>query len=144
MGHTATIDAMHGEGLDMATGDRHIRLEDGPVVHDHLIFRDVHGAWWAYSDGSILYATERDELLLQVAGAVGASTDLEDLNGRYTRAAERVAQHRAEDEAREVFDGNRPPNTGRCPTCGGTGKVHKGAGTVKCDTCDGKGVVPTN
>jgi hypothetical protein len=144
MESTATINATRDEEAGMTTDGQHIRLVDGPVVHDHLIFQDDNGAWWAYNDGSLLYATGRDEVLVKVAEATGSSTDLEDLHGRYSRAMGRVASHRAEEAAWEVFDGNRPPNTGRCPRCGGTGKVHQGAGTVKCPTCGGAGVVRTS
>jgi hypothetical protein len=140
---TTTIDATRGERVDMTTNGGRIRLGDGPVVHDHLLFQDDAGAWWAYSDGSVLYATERDGILLKVAEATGMSTDLEDLHGRFERAIERVARRRVEDEVLEIFDGNKPPKTGRCPRCGGLGTITKGAGRVTCPTCGGSGVVRT-
>jgi hypothetical protein len=144
MRSTATIDATRGERVGMTTDSGHIRLGDGPVVHDHLLFQNDTGAWWAYSDGSVLYATDRDGILLKIAEATRTSTDLDDLHGRYDRAVERVERRRAEAEALEVFDGNKPPGTARCSRCGGLGTVTKGAGRVTCPTCNGAGVVPTS
>jgi hypothetical protein len=89
----------------MTASEDHIRLEDGVVVHDHLIFQDDRGTWWGYNDGSVLLAPERDALLIQVAEATGTSADLADLRGRFDRAVERVARRRTEDEALEVIDG---------------------------------------
>ena len=128
MTYGATIDRM-------AASDR-ITLEDGVFVHDHAISQDERGSWWAYRGGFFKFAIDRDDLLAQIARAVGREPDLNDLNGRLDRSL-------ARSERRRIDAGNKPPGTGRCPTCGGLGTVTKGAGRVTCGTCNGTGVVPT-
>lgn len=141
MGSTATIDATRGERVGMAVEDRHIEMQHGAVVHGALTWQDHRGSWWALGDNShLMFSTSCDDLLTQIAEATGASTDLDDLRGRLGRAIERADRQRAED-ALTTRAGNRPPKTHRCSQCGGSGRIHQGAGTVKCPGCGGSGVV---
>lgn len=134
---------MAGATIEDMTSKGHIGLMDGPVVHDYLIFQGENGSWWGYRDQVFLLAETREELLIQIAEAIGIAPDLDDLNARFERATVRVAERREEDRRRDILAGNRKPGTGRCPKCGGTGEVHKGVGTVTCPTCNGAGVVST-
>jgi len=79
-----------------------VRLDDGVVVHNCLVFQGEDHSWWATHDRSIMCSNDRDELLLQVAAVTGRRPDIDDLRGRLDRAIDRAARQRAEDEILEA------------------------------------------
>jgi hypothetical protein len=85
----------------MRTMER-VRLDDGVVVHDCLVFQGEDDSWWATYGRSIMCSDDRDELLVQVATATGRPRDIGDLRGRLDRAIDRAARQRAEDELLEA------------------------------------------
>ncbi len=145
---TVTIDAMGVEEAKTMDGER-IQMEDGVFVHDCSIFQDERGAWWGYRDMAILFGADRNALLRRVAEHRGFPLDLDDLNVRLDRSIEQATARLATEAAIQermtleaaIQNGNHPPNTGRCPKCGGLGEITKGAGRVTCPTCNGAGVV---
>jgi hypothetical protein len=86
-----------------------VRLDDGVVVYNCLVFQGLDGSWWATRDRSIMCSNDRDELLLQVADVTGRQPDIDDLRGRLDRAIERAARQRAEDDILEARRHGKQP-----------------------------------
>lgn len=116
-----------------------ITMDDGVIVHDHLICHGDNTGWWAYRGGSILFGADQDALLLEIGRAAGFDETLEELRGRLARSIERSEQMRAQDALLAVRMGNMPPGANRCHRCGGMGTVTEGVSTVTCPVCNGKG-----
>jgi hypothetical protein len=78
-------------------------LQEGVIVHGALVRQDSRGSWWALGDNRrVMFATESDDLLIQIAQARNLDHSLERLRQDLAQAIATAGRQREEEELLRV------------------------------------------
>ena len=89
--------------MSRTPGRDRIHRDDGVIVHDCLVYQDDRGHWWAMHGHHLMFGLTSDEILTEIARAVGSQEDLPSLQGRLARSTERAERMLREDEILRMY-----------------------------------------